>query len=214
MYTDTVWGKSGPHAVITITEPVKSRRIAHVDEIKRVLEIAEDIPFRYLIQHLGVGDEEYDERKIEAAFTSLEEISVFARQRGVEVLLENIPNALSSAAKLNLFLEQTHLDLGYCLDVGHANMNEGVDEAYRLMKTRIRSTHIHDNDGKNDKHLFPFVADGGTIDWRRTTELLSSRPEQYPLLLELKEAPEMEHPLDQVKKIFERLDQLAVREPV
>ena len=64
-----------------------------VDEIKRALEIAEVIPFRYLIQHLGVGGEEYDERKVEAAFTALEEINLFARERGVEVLLENIPNA-------------------------------------------------------------------------------------------------------------------------
>ena len=39
---------------------------------------------------VGVGAEEYDERKVDAAFSSLEEISLFARQRGVEVLLENI----------------------------------------------------------------------------------------------------------------------------
>ena len=49
------------------------------------------------------------------------------------------------------------------------------------MKTRIRSTHIHDNDGKEDKHLFPFAARGGTIDWPQTIRLLSSRREQYPL---------------------------------
>jgi len=94
MYTDDVWGRSGPHAVITITEPVKSRRILMVDEIKRAIELAEFVPFRYLIQHLGVGDEEYDERRLEAAFASLDELSVFARQRGVEILLENIPNRL------------------------------------------------------------------------------------------------------------------------
>ena len=68
-----------------------------MEEIKRALEVAETIPFRYLIQHLGVAGEEYDERKVDAAFSALEEISLFARQRGVEVLLENTPNALSSA---------------------------------------------------------------------------------------------------------------------
>src|SRR5438105_1163829 len=144
MYSDDVWGRSGPNYVITITEPVKSKRLAMVDEIKRAIEIAETVPFRYLIQHIGVGGEEYDDRKIDAAFSSLEEINLFARQRGVEVLLENIPNALSSAERLVLFLGQTHLNLGFCLDVGHANMNEGVDQAYDLMKERIRSTHLHD----------------------------------------------------------------------
>ena len=65
-----------------------------MDEIKRALEIAEIVPFRYLIQHIGVGGEEYDDRKIDAAFSALEEINVFAGQRGVEVLIENTPNAL------------------------------------------------------------------------------------------------------------------------
>ena len=32
---------------------MKSKRIAMVDEIKRALEIAENVPFRYMIQHLG-----------------------------------------------------------------------------------------------------------------------------------------------------------------
>ena len=44
------------------------------------------------------------------------------------------------------------------------------------MKTRIRSTHIHDNDGKEDKHLFPFLAEGGTIDWPQTMSLLRRAP--------------------------------------
>ena len=121
MYNDDVWGRSGPHAVINITEPVKSKRLQVVDEIKRALEIAEIVPFRYLIQHIGVSGEEYEERKVDAAFSALEEISVFARQRGVEVLIENTPNAMSSAERLLMFFEQTHLNLNVCLDTGHAN---------------------------------------------------------------------------------------------
>lgn len=210
MYNDTVWGRSGPQSVITITEPMKAKRIAMVDEIKRALEIAETIPYKYLVQHLGVGGEEYDERKVDAAFTSLEEIIVFARQRGVEVILENIPNALSSAAMLNHFLSVTHLDLGYCFDVGHANLNEGVENAYNLMKTRIRSTHVHDNDGKADRHLFPYRSEGGTIDWKNTMRLLASRPEQYPLLLELKESADHAQPLKVVPGIFDQLEAAAL----
>src|SRR5512146_1371945 len=41
MYTDEIWGRSGPHSVITITEPVKAQRIKWTDEIKRAIEIAE-----------------------------------------------------------------------------------------------------------------------------------------------------------------------------
>ena len=39
MYKDDVGGRSGPDAVIDITEPVKSKRLPMVDEIKRTLDI-------------------------------------------------------------------------------------------------------------------------------------------------------------------------------
>jgi sugar phosphate isomerase/epimerase len=206
MYNDEIWGRSGPHSVITITEPVKGRRIEMVDEIRRAIEVAETIPFRYLIQHIGVGGEEFDMRKVDFAFSALEEISLFARQRGVEVLLENIPNGLSSAERLLQFEELTHIGLNYVFDTGHAHIMEGVENAYRLMKDRIRSTHIHDNNGTDDIHLFPFLAEGGTIDWEKAMENLRSRPEQYPLLLELRERPEFPNPLESVAQIFEKLE--------
>lgn len=208
MYTDEVWGRSGPNSVINITETVKPKRHAMLDEIKRALEIAETIPFRYLIQHVGVSGEEYEDQKVEAAFTALEELSLFARQRGVEVLLENIPNGFSSAERLLLLLEQTHLDLNFCFDTGHAHLNEGIPAAFEAMKERIRSTHVHDNNGKDDRHLFPFLSEEGTIDWKRTMDLLRSRPGQYPLLLELKGGPSIPHPLEEAVRVFERLESL------
>jgi sugar phosphate isomerase/epimerase len=212
MYSDDLNGRSGPQAVINITEPVKAKRIPVVDEIKRALEISETIPFRYLIQHVGVTGQQYDERFVDAAFTALEEISLFARQRGVEVLLENTPNELSSAERLLTFLSVTHLPLNICFDLGHAHMNEGVQAAYSLLKSRIRSTHVHDNNGKEDLHLFPTIATdvigSGGIDWRRAMQVLRSQPERYPLLLELHEAPDLEAPFDTLRKVFDTLEGL------
>jgi sugar phosphate isomerase/epimerase len=203
MYTDEYGGKGGPHSIINLTEPVKAQRLRMVDEIKRVLEVAEVIPFRYLIQHIGVGGEEFDLRKFDSAFTALEEVSVFARQRGVEVLLENIPNELSSAERLLMFEEVTHIGLNYAFDLGHAHMKEGVENAFLLLKDKIRSTHVHDNDGVDDTHRFP---GSGTIDWKRAMELMRGCGDQFPLLLELKEQPDMGNPLDAVREVFDRLE--------
>jgi sugar phosphate isomerase/epimerase len=207
MYSDEYWGRSGPHALITITEPVKGERLRMVDEIKRALEIAECIPFRYLVQHIGVAGEEFDLRKVDAAFSALEQIHLFARARGVEVLLENTPNDLSSAERLLQFQELTHVGLNYCFDTGHAHMTPGgIGHQFDLMKERIRSTHVHDNNGKDDSHVFP-SAEGGTIDWKQTMELLRSRPGQYPLLLELKERSDTGNQLDCALEAFDRLEQ-------
>jgi len=208
MYSDEMWGRSGPNAHINLTEPIKSKRLDMLDEIKRAIDIVDVIPFRYLVQHLGVSGEEFDERKMDCAFTALEELNLFARERGVDVLLENIPNELASAERLVHFLDQTHLRLNFCLDVGHANMNEGVSTAFATFKGRIRSTHLHDNDGVQDSHLWPTFSEGGTIDWKETMRLLRSHPTDCPLLLELRELPEFPLPqsFDTVKKIFERLE--------
>ena len=202
MYNDDVWGLSGPQAVIDITEPSKGKRIVMVDEIKRAIEIAETIPFRYLIQHVGVAGQEFDERRLDSAFSSLDEIRVFAGQRGVEVLLENTPNELSRAERLNHFLGETHLNLNYCFDIGHANMTGHMQEEFELMRDRIRSTHIHDNDGVDDQHLFPGA---GTIDWSRAMQMLAARGDQYPLLLELKEPPNLPHPVEEARRVADEL---------
>jgi sugar phosphate isomerase/epimerase len=208
IYTDAVWGRSGPHAVITITEPVKIHRITMVDEIKRAIEVAERIPFRYLIAHIGVGGEEYEERKLDAAFSSLEELKNFAGQRGVEILLENIPNGFSSAERLLMFLQVTHLNLGLAFDVGHAHMGAGVEHEFAVMRDRIRSTHVHDNDGRDDSHLFPMVSEGGTVDWPAAMRALGSRPGQYPLVLELREPAGMKNPIEAAIQSFEKLENL------
>jgi len=207
MYTDEIWGRSGPDTHVNITEKVKGERIRWVDEIKRALEVAEIVPFRYLVQHLGVGGQEFSEHAIEAAFSSLEELTVFARQRGVEILLENTLNEFSSAERLKYFNDVTHLRLNYVFDTGHAHIGAGIAHEFEIMKDRIRSLHVHDNNGKDDQHLFP-MAEGGTIDWTRTMELLKSRADQYPLFLELREVPEMQNPLSEIARVFDALEAL------
>jgi sugar phosphate isomerase/epimerase len=208
MYNDDCWGRSGPQAVISITERSKVKRIAATDEIRRALEVADVIPFRYLVQHIGVAEEEFDPDGQDAAFASLDELRVFASQLGVEVLVENIPNGYSSADRLCGFLEVTHLPLHFCFDTGHAHMGAGIEAEFRRMKDRIRSTHVHDNNGSDDSHLFPKVSEGGTIDWESTVSLLRGCPDQTPLLLELREDKEMEKPLDQARRSFEELESL------
>ncbi len=207
MFNDEHWGKGGPGSIVDIANPSKPKRIAAVDEVKRALDLADCFPFRFAVQHLGVGwDDEWSMQKVDAAFSSLEELKSFARQRGVEILLENIPNALSGARKLLEFFEITHLNLGVCFDVGHANLMEGVEAAFDLLEPRIQSLHVHDNNGVEDKHLFPGFHAGGTVDWKRTMELLRRGEGRYPLLLELKEDPAMADPLAESLKVFATLE--------
>ena len=207
LFNDKVWGRSGPQSIVNIAEVNKAKRIQAVDEIKRVLDVADQIPFRYLIQHLGVRGEEFSQQRIDAAFTSLEELKVYAGQRGVEILLENSGNELSTAERLNYFIGITHLNLNFCFDVGHAYLAGGIAQEFSIMQNRIRSTHIHDNDGTQDLHLVPGTAPG-SIDWASTMKLLSSKADAVPLVFDAKEESEGGNLIESTREAMGRLEQL------
>lgn len=203
MYKEFAMGRSGEHP-ISIAEMEKIRRTEAVDEIKRALEVSERIPFRYLIQHMGAPHEEHDPRKMDAAFWSLEQLVLFARQRGVEILLENIPNELSTPMNLKQFIESTHIpSLGVCFDTGHAHLGEGVERSFEVLRELVRSTHVHDNRGDKDAHWFPY--DGG-IDWPKAMRSLRDAPHALPVLLEARHQDEFTRPMDKVIEVFAKLE--------
>ena len=183
LYADFDWGRSGRPAV-SLTYLEKRQRIDSMEEIKRALEVAERLPFRYLVLHLGLTNEEYDLAKFDAALTSLEHLKIFAKERGVQVLLENTPNELSTPERLLEFIHYTRMeDLRICFDTGHAHMTCGVQAAFQTLKERVVSTHVHDNRHEKDDHLLPF---DGEIDWEQTIRSFRAAGAQFPLLFELR----------------------------
>jgi sugar phosphate isomerase/epimerase len=91
--------RSGGQA-LNLVDTEKRNRIEAMDEIKRAIEVAEYAPFRFLIQHIGRTDEADDPRKFESALSAIEHLRAFARPLGVSLLLENIPNDLSTPEQL------------------------------------------------------------------------------------------------------------------
>ena len=181
----------------------RRERIEAMDEIKRALEIAEQIPFRFLVQHLGTPNEDFSEKKFEAAMTSIEHLRAFAKPLGVRILLENIPNELSTPERLVEMIRGAHFDdVGVCFDVGHAHIMSSVREAFEILRGYICSTHLHDNKKDKDSHLWP---GDGTVDWKEAMELLRSAPQTPALMLEL-EGDEKMNPLEKLAETFEKLD--------
>ncbi|MCU1308634.1 MAG: Xylose isomerase-like barrel [Acidobacteriaceae bacterium] len=182
MYSDTDWGHDGSHSV-NIADSDKRRRIESTDEIKRALEVAEVLPFRFLVQHIGDAGESYDERKFDAAMSTIEHLRAFAKPLGVTMLVENIPNELSTPEKLLEMIRTSHFDdVGVCFDFGHAHIASAVAPDFEIVRDYVRSTHVHDNDRGHDSHLWPGK---GTIDWKLAMELLKTAPHIPPLLMEI-----------------------------
>jgi len=167
---------------LSISDPERMRRQEAVDEIKRALDLVEHVPFRYCVQHVARPRDIPDQRRWDAAFSSLELLSLFARQRGVTLALENTPGEMASPANLKHFLEQTRLtNVKLCFDIGHAHLESGVAAGLEAIRDLVVTTHIHDNRGERDDHVLPYE---GTIDWNGA---LAALPTDVPFVFELKE---------------------------
>lgn len=194
----------GSGLAVSISEPERIRRQDAVDEVKRALDVAETVPFRYLIQHLGSSRQPADPRNLDAAFGSLEQLVVFAKHRGVTIAIENTTSEIGAPACLTQFVRETHLsDLRFCFDIGHAHIEGGVQPGFHAMHERVVTTHIHDNNGEKDEHLLPYE---GTIDWDLALGGIAAAPEPIPLVLELKETAPGTPSLDQIRAVFDKLE--------
>ena len=183
---------------LNLIDPDKSRRITAMDETKRALEAAEQIPFRSVVLHLGMRGDPWTPRSLDNSLTAIEHLKTFAGPLGVQILLENLPNEVTAPEHLLEILKVGHFDdVGICLDVGHAHLappahpRANLDAIMELLGSRIAEVHLHENDGKADQHLWPGgtpvngAVPGSGIDWLSIHRRLSALPADTPGLLEI-----------------------------
>jgi sugar phosphate isomerase/epimerase len=197
--TDRGSGQWSRHVApnINLIDPEKTHRITAMDEVKRALESAEQIPIDACILHLGQKDDPWNTRALENSLTAIEHLKAFAHPLGVRILIENLQNDITSSEHILEILRVGHFDrVGVCLDVGHAQLaqpenNIGIDETFELLKPRIAQLHLHDNHGTKDDHLWPGLA---SIDWTNVAKQIATLPANTPGMLEishdLEETPE------------------------
>ena len=204
VYADYESGRAGgPPVNIAVSD--RKLGIEAMDEIKRAIEVAEQIPFQFLIQHIGVAGEFFDDRKCDAAMTAIEHLRAFAKPLGVRILLQNLLNEFSAPEKLVEFIRTAHFeDVGVCFDLGHAHMTSSVAEAYETLKGHIRSTHVHDNAKDRDAHLWPGK---GTINWEEAMGLLRSSDWKPALVLTVKAEEQKKDIVADMAAAYEKLEE-------
>ncbi len=85
---------------ISVLEPERRDRETALDEIKRSLELSDYVPLDYVVMHLGNPKEKFTPLSFEYAYAAIAQIRSFA---GVEILLENIPNEISTLERIEEF---------------------------------------------------------------------------------------------------------------
>src|SRR5216684_2632181 len=200
---------------LSITEVERVRRVEAMDELKRAIDVAEDLPFSRMVLHMGGTRETADPRKRDAAFSSLEHLVLHARHVGVTIGVENTMSEMGEPAYLRSFVDETRLTgLRFNFDIGHANLADGleterIEKSFSPLRELVVSAHIHDNRGEKDEHMPPY---DGTIDWKAGIKQLKTAPEAHlPLVLELKEktGPEAPGAAEQLSAARKALDRFA-----
>jgi sugar phosphate isomerase/epimerase len=176
---------------LSICEVERVRRIEAMDELKRVIDVADDLPYERLILHMGGPRETADPRKRDAAFSTLEHLVLHAHHAGVTICMENTTSEMGVPAYLRAFVDETRLTgLSFNFDIGHAHLaelpeEERIEKSFAPLRELVSAVHLHDNHGEKDEHLPPF---NGSIDWPAAVKILQSAPQtSLPIVLELKE---------------------------
>jgi sugar phosphate isomerase/epimerase len=178
---------------INVLEPERHHREAALDQIKRSLELSDYVPLDYVVLHLGNPKEKFTPLAFEHAYAAIAQIRGFA---GVEIVLENIPNEISTIERLQEFKRVSEAnDLGICYDTGHGHI-QGFSESFE----NIRTTHVHDNNGEKDEHLWPFE---GTLNWPALIEKLVLANYKGPFMFEARGEE-----LSKGAEVRERLEEL------
>ena len=155
------WGESYSTAA-----PDNAQRQAAVREAEAALQIAKRIPFDVMVVHLGTpaAKSRPGDNNRAAAVKSVDEIWRLAEPLGVRVALEVIPNDLSTATSLVAMIERDleSKPIGICMDFGHAHLIGDAADAVETASEHLVATHVHDNRGRDDEHLVPYM---GSINW-------------------------------------------------
>src|SRR5512137_2283105 len=175
---------------LSVCEIERVRRIEAMDELKRAIDVADELPFSRMVLHMGGPRETSDPRKRDAAFSSLEHLILHAHHAGVTLAMENTTSEMGDPAYLRAFVDETRLTgLRFNFDIGHAHLADGpaeerIERSFAPLRDLVASLHLHDNHGEKDEHLPPY---DGTIDWGAAIPMLKSATLDLPVVLELKE---------------------------
>ena len=200
---------------LSVCEVERVRRVEAMDEFKRAIDVAEELPFPRMVLHMGGSREAADPRKRDAAFSTLEHLVLHAKHVGVTLCVENTLSEMGQPGYLRAFVDETRLTgLRFNFDIGHAYLSEEVKEeritrAFEPMCELVASMHLHDNHGEKDEHLPPY---DGSIDWKSAIPVLKGATDNnLPIVLELKEktgadAPAMTEQLAAARAAMDRFE--------
>jgi sugar phosphate isomerase/epimerase len=204
------WGGQTIHAPrVDLGEPGAVAHHAAVSDMKLCVDWLSSAGGTYLVVHPGgLSDAVQAPARRAALARGLLALADHARGSSVVLCVENMPPGVHPGSRVaDLFDLLTELDrpeLALALDTGHAHIAATAASETRAAGRLLRTTHVHDNDGRQDTHLPPGL---GNLDWPAWVEALDAIDYRGPILLEciryLRQDPGC--PSDDLRCLLQRL---------
>jgi sugar phosphate isomerase/epimerase len=182
-----------------------------IDDLKRCLDWLHAAGGTYLVVHPGgLSSPQEAEARREALARGLAELAEHARGAGLVACVENMPPGVHPGSRMaelaELVAEIGRPEVALALDTGHAHLTASADAETRAAGAMLRTTHVHDNSGRQDTHHPPGL---GTVDWPAWARSLDEVGYRGPVILEcvrhLRKFPETRS-----GTLLELLERLAV----
>lgn len=181
------WGGQSIRARrVDLGHPDRALHRESVDDLKRCVDWLSEAGGQCLIVHPGgLSDRADEEARRSALARGLSALGEHAHGTGVVICVENMPPGVHPGSRigdLSPIVSELHSDrVALALDTGHAHISSDVHSETIAAGNWLRSTHVHDNDGRQDSHLPPGL---GSIDWEGWTRALDAIDYRGPIMLE------------------------------
>lgn len=174
--------RSVPHALagewLSLCDPAPQKRREAHDLILLAMEAMNILHSRVLVIHSGLPEKKKRKGQ-ELLQENLMKLATLAEKNEIMLALENGPESSSGVATTVAVVEEIHSPaLGICLDIGHANVEPGMNplRAIQLSGPHLVNLHVSDNYGLADEHNVPGA---GTIQWGQIIEqIIKIQPER------------------------------------
>ncbi len=175
-----------------------------VRQMKACLSLAAEFSQLAVVHpgHLSPLGMQMRDRAWEQNILGIREICDHANDLGFTIAVENMVNIPALLGRepseiMGMMDTVDRVNLGFVLDVGHANTNGNLSCFLEQLRDRMVHVHIHDNHGIRDEHL---PVGFGTVDWKAVSRALDGY--RGRLVTESRSLAEGKRSLDRLKTIL------------
>lgn len=178
-----------------------------LDAIKYAIDAAADIGTKIVVVHFGVFGDKARGDVLSNIISALILIEQHLEGTDVRIAFENVATPLSMSGYISYALEKfAFKNMGVCIDIGHANINEDSATAIENAGKRLLHIHASDNAGSSDSHLLPLE---GKVDWKRVMTALKNANYNGYFVFEPRARTQPEELFPKCLEIFSNLMKLA-----